>query len=120
MATSTKQRSRLKQVRPRSKLRPRKTAPCAVCGRRVADNTWGDSRLALTLRMLAIMPTTPSAGLTLSEMESELSVGRSKLFRLMKAFRRADLDVESCYAPSGVKVYYLPKQRQSLIDKILR
>ena len=115
MATSTKQRSR-----PGPKPRARKSGPCAACGRRVADNTWGDSRLALTLRMLAIMPTTPSAGLTLSEMESELSVGRSKLFRLMKAFRRADLDVESCFAPSGVKVYYLPKQRQSLIDKIIR
>lgn len=92
---------------------------CPACGRRGADN-WGDSRLALTLRMLAIMPTAPAQGLTLAEMEGELDVSRSKLFRLIRAFRKADLDVESCFAPSGVKVYYLPKQRQSLIDKIIR
>lgn len=99
-----------------------KAKACSTCGgrNRAADCNWGDTRLALTLRLLSILPSTAGAGLTLAEMERELSAGRSKLFRLMRALRLADLDVESCFSPSGVKVYYLPKQRQSLINRILR
>ncbi len=97
-----------------------KAGKCATCGRRGADSTWGDSRLALMLRLMAILPTTASAGLTFAEIMHELSASKSTLFRLMRALRLAELEVESCFSPSGVKVYHLPKQRQALIGKLLR
>lgn len=80
-------------------------------------NAWGDNRLVAALKLLALLPTTPGA--TLADLTADLEVSRSKLFRLMRALRKADIDVESVFSPRGVKLYYLPKQRRMLIDRIL-
>lgn len=80
--------------------------------------TWVDNRLVLALRLLTFLPTSP--GMTFEEMQEELSVNRWKLFRLMKAIRLSDIDIESQFSPEGKRLYYLPKQRQSLINRILR
>lgn len=81
---------------------------------------WSDSRLVLALRLMAILPSNAAGGLTLDDLEKELEIGRAKLFRLMRALRKADFDIESEFSPQGLKRYHLPRQRQTLIKRILR
>ncbi len=81
---------------------------------------WSDNRLVLAFRLMAILPSNPANGIPLEEIEKELDIGRAKTFRLMRALRKADLDIESVFSPQGFKTYYLPRQRQTLIRRILR
>lgn len=81
---------------------------------------WSNNRLVLALRLMALLPTNPGNGILLEELTKELKLSRSRLFRLMRALREADLDIESVFSAQGQKVYYIPRQRQTLINRILR
>lgn len=84
------------------------------------DPDWSDNRLVLFCQLMALLPTSPTSGVTFEEIKKELGVGKDRLFRLFRAMRKADLDVESVFSAQGSKVYYFPRQRQSLINRILR
>jgi biotin operon repressor len=84
------------------------------------DPEWSDNRLILAFRLMAILPSNPANGISLEELEKELEIGRAKLFRLMRALRKADIDIESMFSTQGSKLYHLPRQRQTLIKRILR
>lgn len=83
---------------------------------------WGpnqfENRIVATLRLLALLPTAP--GVTLAEMRSELNISQWALRRLLRALRVAGFSIGYEWLPQGVRGYYLPRQQQALIDKLLR
>ena len=73
--------------------------------------------ITVALRMMVILPTAP--GLAREQVMDELEISEARFYRILRAMENAEIVVESAFSSEGKKLYYLPRQRQSLINRLM-
>ena len=56
----------------------------------------------------------------MTDIASELHMPQATFYRIINAIRQADIGIEGEFLPEGKKGLYLPRQKQTLLDRILR
>ena len=100
-------------MKPKKRVGPRKPPPGNELGQ-----FWRHERLYMALRLLASLPSVPCS--SIDDMCAELRIKRRRFYLVVKACKCAGFVIKSAFLPEGKKAYFLDRQSQALIQRILR
>ncbi len=79
--------------------------------------SWHRNRLISSLRLIAFLPTKP--GVTLDEIIDHVDMKRRAVYALIDAIRGSEIRIHTKFRDDGRKLFYLARQDQHVIDKLL-
>lgn len=81
---------------------------------------WNNNRLVSAIRLLAFLPTEPMSISTRAKIRAELGINQDALRRLIDAIDESGVAICFSYLPDGEPSYFIGKQSQKFVDRIMR